>query len=131
MFAKLEDIDKETTQQSVFLRGVAYLRSIQVPLERFKLALDLVSPLANLNPIASTVIGIVRSVTAVSTTIIHDNEYHQSDYRQLAISFATADMEFAKQICETMEQISYIDDCDTLGQSVNKINIYKVMHIIS
>jgi hypothetical protein len=66
MFVELEGIDKETTQQSAFLRGVAYLRSIQVPLERFKLALDLASPLGNIEPVASTVIGVVRGVTAVS-----------------------------------------------------------------
>lgn len=62
----LEDIDEESTQESVFLRGVAYLRSIKVPLERFKLALDLASPLSNLDPTATTVFGVVRSVTAVS-----------------------------------------------------------------
>jgi hypothetical protein len=66
LFEELEGIDKGTSQQSVFLRGVAYLRSIQVPLERFKLALDLASPLASLDPAASSVIGVVRSVTAVS-----------------------------------------------------------------
>lgn len=66
LFVELESIDKGTTQKSAFLRGVAYLRSIQVPLERFKLALDLASPLSNLDPAASTVIGVVRSVTAVS-----------------------------------------------------------------
>ena len=67
LFAELEGIDKGTSEQSVFLRGVAYLRSIQVPLERFKLALDLASPLATLDPAVSSVIGVVRSVTAVST----------------------------------------------------------------
>lgn len=65
LFAELEGIDKGSGK-SAFLRGVAYLRSIQVPLERFKLALDLASPLANLDPVASTVIGVIRSVTAVS-----------------------------------------------------------------
>ena len=44
----------------------------------------------------------------------------------MAISFATADLEFAKQIGEMLEQISYIDDCDTLGQRVNKTDIHKV-----
>ncbi|KAF2703360.1 hypothetical protein K504DRAFT_495505 [Pleomassaria siparia CBS 279.74] len=107
LFAELEGIDKGITQQSAFLRGVAYLHSIQVPLERFKLALDLASPLANLDPVASTVFGVVRSVTAI------------------AISFATADLEFAKQIGEMLKQISYIDDCDTLGQRVNKTDIHK------
>jgi hypothetical protein len=66
LLEKLEDVDKEATQESVFVRGVAYLRSIQVPLERFKLALDLASPLGSLDPTASTVLGVVRSVTAVS-----------------------------------------------------------------
>ena len=45
---------------------------------------------------------------------------------QIAISFATADMEFAKQIGEMLEQISYIDDCDTLGQKTNKTDIHNV-----
>ena len=66
LFRELEEIDKEATQESAFLRGVRYLHSIQVPLERFKLALDLASPLTNLEPTATTVFGVVRSVTAVS-----------------------------------------------------------------
>ena len=45
---------------------------------------------------------------------------------QIAISFATADMEFAKQIGEMLEQISYIDECDTLGQKTNKTDIHNV-----
>ena len=132
LFVELEGIDKGTTQQSVFLRGVAYLRSIQVPLERFKLALDLASPLGNLDPAASAVIGVVRSVTAVSMPsdyCIHKNECNRSDQIQIAISFATADLEFARQIGEMLEQISYIDDCDTLGQRVNKTDIHKVFRV--
>ncbi|KAL1794606.1 hypothetical protein ACET3X_006422 [Alternaria dauci] len=109
LLERLEDIDKEANQESVLLRGIAYLRSIQVPLERFKLALDLASPLSNLDPTASTVLGVVRSVTAI------------------AISCATADLEFAKQIGEMLEQISYIDDCDTLGQRTNKTDIHKAL----
>ena len=66
LFKELEEIDKEATEESAFLRGVAYLHSIQVPLERFKLALDLASPLSNIDPIATSVFGVVRSVTAVS-----------------------------------------------------------------
>lgn len=66
MFRELEEIDKEAMQESAFLRGVSYLHSIQVPLERFKLALDLASPLTSLEPTATTVFGVVRSVTAVS-----------------------------------------------------------------
>ncbi|KAF2267298.1 hypothetical protein CC78DRAFT_490454 [Lojkania enalia] len=109
LFRDLEEIDKEATQESAFLRGVAYLRSIQVPLERFKLALDLASPLGSLDPTAKTVFGVVSGVTAI------------------AITFATADLEFAKQIGEMLEQISYIDDCDTLGQRTNKTDIHKAL----
>lgn len=66
IFRELEEIDKEAAQESAFLRGVRYLHSVQVPLERFKLVLDLPSPLSSLEPIATTVFGVVRSVTAVS-----------------------------------------------------------------
>lgn len=66
LFRELEDIKKEVTHESAFLRGVQYLHSIWVPLERFKLALDLASPLTNLEPTATTVCGVIRSVTAVS-----------------------------------------------------------------
>jgi hypothetical protein len=65
LFTKLEEMDKEETQESAFIRGVAYLRSIQVPLERFKLALDIASPLGSLDPMGPTVFGVAKSVTAV------------------------------------------------------------------
>jgi len=45
---------------------------------------------------------------------------------QIAISISNADLDFAKQIGEMLEQLSYIDDCDTLGQITNKIDIHKV-----
>ncbi|RYP45020.1 hypothetical protein DL768_008585 [Monosporascus sp. mg162] len=107
LFKDLEEIDKEATHESIFLRGVKYLNSIQIPLETFKLAVDLATPLTSLAPTATTVFGVVRSVTA------------------LAISLATADQEFAKKIGEMLEQISYIDDCDTLGQKAGKKDIHK------
>jgi hypothetical protein len=74
IFRRLEEIDKEVTQESTFVRGVNYLRSIQVPLEKFKLALDLASPLANIEPTATTIFGVVRSVTAVSS--VSENVSH-------------------------------------------------------
>jgi hypothetical protein len=67
LFKDLEDIGKGATEESALLRGVRYLRSIKVPLETFKLTLDLASPPANLELTAATVIGVVRSVTAVSS----------------------------------------------------------------
>ncbi|KAF4124384.1 hypothetical protein GMORB2_5050 [Geosmithia morbida] len=108
LFRKLDQLDKEANQESAFLRGVKYLQSVKVPLERFKLALDLASPLTNLEPTATTVFGVVRSITAI------------------AISLAGADLEFAKQIGEMLEQISYIDDCDTLGQKADRADIHRV-----
>ena len=48
-------------------------------------------------------------------------------HTQIAISFSTADLDFAKQIGEMLEQLSYIDDCDTLGQRTNKEDIHQVI----
>lgn len=67
LFKQLEKLDKDASQESAFLRGVRYLHSLQVPLERFKLALDLASPLTSLQPTVSMVFGLVKSVTAVSS----------------------------------------------------------------
>lgn len=50
----------------------------------------------------------------------------QITYIQLAISISTADLEFAKKIGEMLEQISYIDDCDTLGQREDRADIHRV-----
>jgi hypothetical protein len=49
-------------------------------------------------------------------------------FKQIAISLATADLEFAKQIGQMLDQFSYIDGCDTLGQRANKADIHKVVH---
>lgn len=68
LFEDLEEVGKDATNESAFIRGVKYLRSLQVPLERFRLALDVASPLANMEPTATVVVGVVRSATAVSWT---------------------------------------------------------------
>ena len=52
LFEDLRRIDDKATQESAFHRGLKHLRSIQVPLERFKLVLDLASPLTSLHPAA-------------------------------------------------------------------------------
>ncbi|KAJ4176473.1 hypothetical protein NW767_015434 [Fusarium falciforme] len=109
LFKELERVDKDATDESSFLRGVRYLNSIRIPLERFKLALDLTAPLTALEPTTSTVFGVIRGVTAV------------------AISISTADLEFAKKIGEMLEQISYIDDCDTLGQKEDRADIHRAL----
>ncbi|KAJ4298999.1 hypothetical protein N0V90_004243 [Kalmusia sp. IMI 367209] len=99
LFVELEKMDEGASKESAFARGVAYLRSIQVPLEKFKLALDLVSPVSSADPAASTI----------------------------AISFATAGEEFAKQIGNMLDQMSYIDGCDTLGQRTESADIHKAL----
>lgn len=66
LFLELEKFEREAAHKSAFLRGLERLRSLKVPLDTLKLALDLASPLANLEPTASTVLGVVRSVTMVS-----------------------------------------------------------------
>lgn len=66
LFKQLEEIEQDVTHESAFLRGVQRLRFLKTPLDNFKLALDLASPLTNLEPTASVVFGVVRSVTAVS-----------------------------------------------------------------
>ncbi|KAL4881143.1 hypothetical protein BJY04DRAFT_218660 [Aspergillus karnatakaensis] len=106
----LEDLERtaeEVTKGSTFLRGVAYLRAMKIPLERFKVALDLASPLANLEPASSAVFDVVRNVTAI------------------AISFASTDLDFARKIGEMLEQLAYIDDSDTLGQKAGRSDIHK------
>jgi hypothetical protein len=60
LFKQLENRDKDASQGSVFLRGVRYLHSLQAPLERFKLALDVASPLTSLEPTVATAFGVDR-----------------------------------------------------------------------
>lgn len=69
LFRDLEDIGKKETYDSAFLRGVKYLQSLQVPLEIFKLALDLASLLSSLKLTAVIVVSVVRSITAVIPAI--------------------------------------------------------------
>ena len=70
LFIQLEKLDKNATHESAFLRGVRHLHALQVPLERFKLVLDLASPLTSIEPTTSTVFGVIRGVTAVSPSAV-------------------------------------------------------------
>ncbi|KAL4781503.1 hypothetical protein BJX76DRAFT_350139 [Aspergillus varians] len=112
LFSELQESGSQATNESAFVKGVNYLHSVQVPLERLKLALDVASPLTNLEPTTNMVFGVIRGVTA------------------LAISLATADSEFAKQIGDMLERISYIDDCDTLGQKTDRKDIHKALVLV-
>lgn len=66
LFRELQETGKEVAHESAFLRGVSFLHSLEIPLERFKLLIDLASPLATCEPTATTVVGVLRSVTVVS-----------------------------------------------------------------
>lgn len=59
----LEKTNEELAGESLFRRGV---QRLQNPMKYIKLALDLASPLARLQPIASTAVGVLSLVTAVS-----------------------------------------------------------------
>ncbi|EEA22900.1 hypothetical protein TMatcc_001762 [Talaromyces marneffei ATCC 18224] len=109
LFTNLEEIEKGITQKDTFVRRLGYLQSVQGPIETFKLALDLASPAANINLTASTVVGIVKNVT------------------EIIISLAEVKTEFAAKIKDMHERISYIDDCDTLGQKTNGQNIHTAL----
>ena len=63
LLTSLKQTNEELAGDSLFWRG---LRRLQAPLKNFKLALDLASPLATIQPTASTAVGVVSCVTAVS-----------------------------------------------------------------
>ncbi|KAJ5469732.1 hypothetical protein N7539_009350 [Penicillium diatomitis] len=108
----LEDVAKEATQTSMFWKGLKYLQTLQVPLQRFKDVLDLASPLANLEPTAATVVGVVRGLTAI------------------AISFANSDSDFADKLESMLTHISYIDECDTLGRKAEEKKIHRALVLV-
>ncbi|KAL6236320.1 hypothetical protein BDW75DRAFT_207238 [Aspergillus navahoensis] len=109
LFRELDNAEKQATSESIFMRGVNCLRSLQVPLEKFKLALDLASPLTSLEPTTNAVFGMVRGATAI------------------AITLAASNLDFAKQIGDMLDRISWIDACDTLGQKTNRKDIHKAL----
>jgi hypothetical protein len=79
LFAELDQLEREVMQESAFDRGLRCLRSLQVPLERFKLLLDLTSPLASIEPTATTVVGLVKGVTAVIPSITNTVYIYAAD----------------------------------------------------
>lgn len=82
LFKELEEVDNVATQESAFLRGAKYLHSIKVPLENFKIALDMASPITGIEPTVRTVFGVVSSVTAVSS---HHCTIKSHDFTSVAL----------------------------------------------
>ncbi|KAF2152107.1 hypothetical protein K461DRAFT_162341 [Myriangium duriaei CBS 260.36] len=99
LMRKLATRQDEALKDSVFLRGLRYLGD-KAALHVFKLALDTADPLMSFDPTgtATTVSGILKGVTAMT------------------ISLASAGKEFASRIEKMLEEISYIEDCDALGE---------------
>jgi hypothetical protein len=135
LFTDLDTIDKSCTEQSIFRRGLAHLQSVRGPLDNFKVALDLVHPFLSFDPTAATAVGIVKGVTAVRQICDLTPQFaagFKEEIRlltcphQIAISLASADLEFARIVGDMLEQISYIDDCDTLGQKTDSERIHNV-----
>lgn len=95
LFEQPEKDDKEAAQESAFIRGLETLRSI-VPLEKFKLALDLATPLTSIEPAVATVFGVVRIVTAVSWKLINTHFpdsmsvwFTEQDFHRLPLALQT------------------------------------------
>lgn len=66
LLANLQGTNEELAGDSLFRRGV---QRLQTPLKNFKLALDMARPLASIEPTASTAVGVVSCVTAVSSPL--------------------------------------------------------------
>ncbi|KAJ9653673.1 hypothetical protein H2198_007184 [Neophaeococcomyces mojaviensis] len=107
LLTSLEQTNKELAGDSLFRRG---LRRLQAPLRNFKLALDLASPLASVQPTVSTAVGVVSCVTTI------------------AIAICGAEDSLNTQIISMLEHVAIIDDCDTLGQKLDAENgIHKAL----
>ncbi|OAP59319.1 hypothetical protein AYL99_06617 [Fonsecaea erecta] len=107
LLTNLQETNEELAGDSLFRRG---LRRLQAPLKNFKLALDMASPLASIEPTASTAVGVVTCVTAI------------------AIGICGAEDSLNAQIISMLEHVAIIDDCDTLGQKLDADNgIHKAL----
>ncbi|KAF4451901.1 hypothetical protein F53441_5220 [Fusarium austroafricanum] len=85
LLKELIEVDKNATDGSVFLRGVAYLKSIQVPLEQFTLVLNVAAPLTTLEPITCAVFGVIKGVTAALVPVYQKLlEFYVSAYELLS-----------------------------------------------
>ncbi|KAL8927590.1 MAG: hypothetical protein Q9172_001300 [Xanthocarpia lactea] len=102
LFMTLEKTNEEFAGDSLFRRG---LRRLQAPLTNIKLALDIASPLAAIEPTASTAVGVVQSVTAV------------------AIAICGAEEELNARIVTMLDHVAIIDECDILGQKLDAGNV--------
>jgi hypothetical protein len=127
LLTSLQETNEELAGDSLFRRG---LRRLQAPLKNFKLALDMASPLASIEPTASTAVGVVSWVTAVSSPFNRRREIPRlknNNLGQIAIAICGAEDSLKAQIISMLEHVAIIDDCDALGQKLDAENgIHKV-----
>ncbi|KAI6801898.1 hypothetical protein KC361_g1467 [Hortaea werneckii] len=109
LLKELERLDMDSSQHSAFSRGHEFLKTLQVPLQTFKMALDLASPFTVVESTTSVVVGVLRAVTA------------------MAITLAGTKPDLTESVAAMLEQMSYIDDCDTLGQKANRLDIHQAL----
>ncbi|KAI7552573.1 hypothetical protein KC331_g1796 [Hortaea werneckii] len=109
LLKELERLDMDSNQRSAFSRGHEFLKTLQVPLQTSKMGLDLASPFTAIEPTTSVVVGLLRAVTA------------------MAITLAGTKPDLAESVAAMLEQMSYIDDCDTLGQKANRLDIHQAL----
>ncbi|KAI1846709.1 hypothetical protein JX266_007282 [Neoarthrinium moseri] len=102
LLRQLEHDEDGLVENSLFRRGIHCLKTVQGPLENLKLVLDVASPLTSIEPAVGTAFGVLKSVTAV------------------AISVSSLDRPFAEQIANMLRQVPIIDECDILGQKLEK-----------
>lgn len=132
LLTSLEEANGELAGSSLFRRGV---QRLQTPLRNLKLALDIASPLTSIEPTASTAVGVVSSVTAVSLPFSRPYEIRKNGSNkreQVAIAICGAEESLNAQIISMLEHVAIIDECDTLGQKLDAGNaIHKVRHGIT
>ncbi|KAM3457627.1 hypothetical protein MY3296_001059 [Beauveria thailandica] len=112
MFNELERLSKQVEENSAAIKGIKRLHAIKPSLEKLKFVVEAASPLGAINPAASTALGVVKSVATIAVTL------------------AAMDVEFAKQTGEMLEQMQYINDCDTFGQKTNEKNIHNALVLV-
>ncbi|KAH7035969.1 uncharacterized protein B0I36DRAFT_265433 [Microdochium trichocladiopsis] len=106
IFARLGDAEAAHKKESLIRRGMSRLRG---PLTWLDAALSAASPLAALEPTASSAFGIARGVTT------------------LAIGICGVEARLSGNIKQMLEQIAVIDDCDNVTQSFESKRIHNAL----
>ena len=122
LLTRLKETNENIADNSLFWRGI---KRLQEPLRFFKLAVDMASPFASIEPTASTAVGAVSCVTAVSSLlrvycIVAELDYN--NLKQTAITVCGAEERLKSQIVRMLEHVAIINDCDIIGQNMRAEN---------